>query len=200
MTVAVVGAGLISAGMAAHSQMDEGEAADAQARRNAAIVEANAKRAAEQKREDAWMARAGAADAVQRGEAATVAPNIQAAHLQSEQRVAGAASGVDVGSGSLVSTMVGSQQMAELDILTTRNNAAREAWGYGQEARSLDTEAKNIEISAKETAENLRKGGEAARAAANTQAFSTFLGGAMTAGTKAYGSYSRYGSATTKGW
>lgn len=61
-----------------------------------------------------------------------------------------AASGVDVNSGSAVDTRASASELGELDALTIRSNAAREAYGYTQQARSheaqstLDTyEAKN---------------------------------------------------------
>lgn len=61
-----------------------------------------------------------------------------------------AASGVDVNSGSAVDVRASSTELGMLDALTVRSNAAREAYGYKQQATSqeeqstLDTfEAKN---------------------------------------------------------
>src|SRR5512138_814564 len=46
------------------------------------------------------------------------------------QRTQFAASGVDVGYGSAVDTQADAATLGELDALTIRQNAAREAWGY----------------------------------------------------------------------
>lgn len=47
-----------------------------------------------------------------------------------EQRAGQAASNVDVGYGSAVDVQADTAFLGELDAMTIRNNAAREAWGY----------------------------------------------------------------------
>lgn len=54
--------------------------------------------------------------------------------LIGSQRAGFAAQGVDVGSGSAVDVQADAAYLGELDALTIRNNAAREAWGYEVEA------------------------------------------------------------------
>ena len=59
--------------------------------------------------------------------------------LQSEQQIATgrtstAAQNVDVSSGSAAAVRASQQLVGEVDALTIRNNAAREAWGYDVEA------------------------------------------------------------------
>jgi len=50
------------------------------------------------------------------------------------QRAGFAASNIDVGYGSAVDVQADAAFLGELDALTLRNNAAREAWGYRVEA------------------------------------------------------------------
>lgn len=51
------------------------------------------------------------------------------------------AAGVDVNSGSAVDTRASATELGELDALTVRSNAAREAYGYTQQARSHEEQA-----------------------------------------------------------
>ena len=53
------------------------------------------------------------------------------------QRTGIAAAGVDVGFGSAVDVQADAAFLGELDALTIRTNAAREAWGYKVEAEDL---------------------------------------------------------------
>lgn len=67
--------------------------------------------------------------------------------LIGSQRSAIAASNVDVGFGSAVDTQADAAMLGELDALTVRTNAAREAWGYNVQAQDL---RKRAEIARKE--------------------------------------------------
>lgn len=65
-----------------------------------------------------------------------------------------AASGVDVNSGSALDTRVSAQDIGELDAMTIRSNATKEAYGYKVQSENdenqanLDTyESKNAELS-----------------------------------------------------
>lgn len=51
------------------------------------------------------------------------------------QRVAQAASGVDVNSGSTVEAQADSAGLGEVDAMTARQNAQREAWAYRNQAQ-----------------------------------------------------------------
>lgn len=57
------------------------------------------------------------------------------------QRAAFAAGNVDVGFGSAVEVQSDAAFLGELDALTIRTNAAREAWGYKVQAEDLHTRA-----------------------------------------------------------
>lgn len=67
--------------------------------------------------------------------------------LIGEQRAGFAASNIDVGYGSAVDTQADTAMLGELDALTIRTNAAREAWGHRVEATDL---RKRAEIARKE--------------------------------------------------
>ena len=78
--------------------------------------------------------------------------------LIGSQRVGFAAQNVDVGVGSPVDVVADAAFLGELDALTIRTNAAREAWGYRVQA------------------ENFRRGGTNAQTASRFGAASTLLG------------------------
>jgi hypothetical protein len=58
------------------------------------------------------------------------------------QRAAYAAQGIDLSSGSVGDVAADTALMGELDALTIRNNAMREAWGYKVEAAQTRDKAK----------------------------------------------------------
>jgi hypothetical protein len=81
------------------------------------------------------------------------------------QRVALAAQGIDIGSGSALDVVQETEAMseidqfevqrtAELDALTTKNNAWREAWGLKTQASNYESEARFALSSAKNKARN----------------------------------------------
>lgn len=85
------------------------------------------------------------------------------------QRAGFAGQNVDVGSGSAVDVQADAAYLGELDALTTRNNAMREAWGYRVEAQ------------------NYRMGGQQAQSASRWNAAGTVLGGATSLYAARYG-------------
>lgn len=76
-----------------------------------------------------------------------------------------AASGIDVNSGSAVDVRSSAAELGELDALTVRSNAAREAYGYQQQASSHDQQSSLDTFEAKNDA-----------TAGAINASSTFLG------------------------
>lgn len=124
MTALTLGAAVVGTGMNVFGQLKQGKAArdagESQAQReeyNAGVAEMQAK------------------DAIARG-------HEQEGHLRSQvrqviggQRAALAAQGVDVGMGSALDVQADSARSGELDALTLRNNAKREAWGFQVEAQ-----------------------------------------------------------------
>lgn len=71
-----------------------------------------------------------AADAIARGETDAQNAGIQAAQLKGTQKAAFAGQGVDVSTGSAADLIAETDKMSMLDILTIKNNAAKEAFGY----------------------------------------------------------------------
>lgn len=105
------------------------------------------------------------------------------------QRAAYAAQGIDVASGSSVEVQADTAKQGELDALTIRTNAAREAWGYRVQAKGLQLKAEhtrklgklqsdNTRFVARKTAENYLAGGNYSASAANWGAATTIATGA----------------------
>lgn len=73
-------------------------------------------------------------DAIARGDIAADRQRTNTKRLIGAQRAAWAASGADVNSGNAVDVQSDTASMGELDALTIKYNAAREAWGYRNQA------------------------------------------------------------------
>jgi hypothetical protein len=95
-------------------------------------------------RENAYLARLAASDVERRAGQDAGRARTAGTQVIAEQRAAFGASGVDGSSGSPLALMADSRLMSELDALTIRNNAAREAWGLRTQARQLATRARQI--------------------------------------------------------
>ena len=115
-----------------------------------------------------------AADALSRGNVEESQARGDTRRLMGSQRAALAAQGIDIGDGSAGDILDESNALGELDALTIRNNARREAWGYQVQAWDLRTQGRNA-----------RDAGKAARSGARLQAGVTLLGGAA----DIYGAY-----------
>lgn len=76
-----------------------------------------------------------ATDAIQRGENDSLKQRAIAKRAIGRQRAALAASGMDINSGTASDIQDETHALGELDALTIRNNAAREAWGYRVQAK-----------------------------------------------------------------
>lgn len=83
---------------------------------------------------NAEMQRRAADDALQRGAISAAEHREKVRSLVAKQEAAGAAGGLDTGSGSMLKTMVDTAGMGELDALRIQNNAQREASGLQAEA------------------------------------------------------------------
>lgn len=108
-----------------------------------------------------------------------------------QQRAAAAGANIDVGFGSALDVQADAAYLGELDALTIRTNAAREAWGYKVQGQDLRRRA---EITRKEGV-NAVAAGNAQASAANWQIAGTIATGAGDAGLLAqrygFGSSSR---------
>lgn len=133
---------LASAGLGAYGQIQQGQAKASSDRFNAALDRNNAQIA----RENAE--RAGQAGEAQAG-ISEMKTRAQVGAIKANQ----AAGGVDVNTGSAVDVRSSAAALGELDAISIRSNAAREAYGYQQNSRSFEqqanlgeSEAKNADI------------------------------------------------------
>lgn len=90
-------------------------------------------------RTNAGLAELQAQDALARGAVAERQSRQNTRDLTGAQRVGYASQGVDVNSGSALSVQADTAAIGELDALTIRNNAAREAFGYRVDAENSRT-------------------------------------------------------------
>lgn len=121
----------IAAGATMLGSLISGAGQAQQGQQQAAIAERNAQ-----------LAEAQATDAQQRGGREAGLLRMRASRLTGAQKAAYANSGVDVSSGSPLEAMADTRMMSELDVLTARNNAARQAWGYRVEAQNYREQAR----------------------------------------------------------
>jgi hypothetical protein len=127
-------------------KMSADASADAQ-RRNAIISEEAASQALEKGAEDAGRIQ------------------MQGEGLKGAQRAGYGASGADVNLGSAARTQEDTAGLTELDKMTVRTNAQREAWGLEKQAQNMRSNA-----DATETAGWLALGGDIIGAGANAAA------------------------------
>lgn len=79
--------------------------------------------------------------AVQNGAIAEQNQRLKTASIAGDQRAALAANGVDLGTGSATEVLATTKYMGERDALTIRDNAARQAWAYKNQAAGYGAEA-----------------------------------------------------------
>lgn len=84
-----------------------------------------------------WQAR----DAITRGQKAEQAQRLKTAQLKSSQRASFAARGVSLAEGSAANILQDTDFMGNVDALTIRDNAAREAWGHRVQAGNYAADA-----------------------------------------------------------
>lgn len=116
-------------------------------------------------------------DAIARGQQEESIHRQDVKRLIGSQRAAWGASGADVNSGNAVDVQADSAKFGELDALTIRMNAAREAWGY------------------KVAAQDSRTRGQMARHQGNQKATETIISAAGSYASNRYG----FGSTAKKG-
>lgn len=79
--------------------------------------------------------------AIQNGVVAEQNQQLKTAGMMGDQRAALAANGVDLGTGSATEILATTKSMGERDALTIRDNAARQAWAYKNQAMGYAAEA-----------------------------------------------------------
>lgn len=100
------------------------------ASRKAAALREQAAYSREMTEVNRQLAEVNAQDAIRRGDRAASQVYRNARKTMGAQRVAAAVQGIDVNSGSAAELQGETQFLSELDMLTAKNNAWREAWGY----------------------------------------------------------------------
>jgi hypothetical protein len=105
--------------LGAAGQIQQGQAQAAASNYNAQVAEMNA-----------TLADRKARDALERGQLEEQNKRMEVAQLQGRQKAAMAANGVDLTFGSPLDTIVDTAVLGELDALTVRRNANREAYDY----------------------------------------------------------------------
>lgn len=136
---------------------------------------------------NANVAKLQAQDAIERGAEEESAFRSQVRGAIGAQRAGIAAGNTDVGFGSAVDVQADAAFLGELDSLTIRTNAAREAWGYNVQAEDL---RKRAEITRKEGVYLERAAvtqGNAARSASRFNVAGDVLGGGASLFSMAYG-------------
>ena len=79
--------------------------------------------------------------AVTNGQVQEQAQQLKTAAMTGDQRAAMAANGVDLGTGSATEVLATTEFMGKRDALTIRDNAARQAWAYQNQAQGYGAEA-----------------------------------------------------------
>jgi hypothetical protein len=158
-------ASTVIGGAAALQQADSSAKAS---RYNAQVAEMNA-----------VLSQRRAKDASERGAKAEQQKRMEIAALQGRQRAAMAANGVDVNYGSALDTLIDTAYLGELDALTIRRNAAREAYDFEVDA-----------VNGRADAGLSRANADSAMAGGYLNAAGTVLGGASSA-YRGYRDYNR---------
>jgi hypothetical protein len=123
MAVVAAVASIAVSTLSAVGQLKQAQAARKQGNYVGAIEDQNAKFSEMQ-----------ADDAIARGYEAAFKRRIETNQLAGTSRAAMAAQGIDVNTGSALDIQENNQRIGELDMVTIKNNAARQAWGYQVEA------------------------------------------------------------------
>lgn len=95
-----------------------------------------------------------AEDAIKRGDKEAIQLKKQAKKLIGSQRVALAAQGIDIESGSALEVQEDTAALAADDVMTIKNNAWKEAWGYRVQAFDFRNRGEFAKLSAKNKARN----------------------------------------------
>jgi hypothetical protein len=126
---------------------------------------------------NAELAELQAQDAIARGREAELKHRGDVRRLVGAQRTRYAAQGVDLASESVGDVIGNTEMLGELDALTIRQNAMREAWGYRVDASNSRNQGRLALMAGRNQANSMRM-----------QSYSTLLSGAA----QTYDIYSRF--------
>lgn len=105
---------------------------------------------------NADLAELQAADAIARGHESELRSRRGSRQLIGSQRAALAAQGISLDTGSPLDVVENDAALGELDALTIRNNAKREAWGFQTQATQYRSQGEMARTSGRNTAKALR--------------------------------------------
>lgn len=165
--------------VAAYQQHQQGEAAAAAGEHQQQAANSQA----DLQDYNAQIADLQAKDATARGALAESNYRSEVRGVIGQQRTLIAANNIDVSFGSAVDVQADAAYLGELDALTIRTNAAREAWGYQVQATDLRRRGRI----ARDEGVYLEAAGQQNRVTANWQAASTVLGGTSSLLSQRYG-------------
>lgn len=171
-TLAIVS--LIGTGISAYSQYKAGKKAEEAAKATGVHQKEASESQAQLADYNASVADLQAQDAVARGAEEESKFRTQVRGAIGAQRAGFAAGNIDVGYGSAVDVQADAAYLGELDALTIRTNAKREAWGFNVQGEDLRRRA---QIARKEGV-YLESAGNAYRSGGGLAATGTILGGA----------------------
>jgi hypothetical protein len=164
-------AGIAGAGISAYGAYEGAQANAASAAYQSQVAKNNA-----------LIANQNAAWAAQAGSAKEAAQGMKNAAAVGSLKAKQAASGIDVNSGSSANVAAAASELGELDLMTTRSNAARDVYGYEVQSTS-DTAQSQLLQSQSQNYSNM----------APLSALGTFLSGASSVGGKYAGWNSNFG-------
>lgn len=134
---------LVGAAVAAYATYSQGQQQSKIASANANIASQNAA-----------INNQNAIVAENQGAAAGAAQELKARQANSTLRASAGSNGLDVNSGTVGALQDQNTSMGEFNALTSRNNAAREAWGYQVQATNSTNQANIDQFSSKSDAMN----------------------------------------------
>ena len=146
---------LVSTGISAYGAIQQGKAASAAAKYNAAVANMNAK-----------IADRAAKDELERGARDEQRKRIEVAAIAGQQKAGMAAAGLDITFGTPLEMLVDTAYAGEMDALTIRTNANRAAYNREVEATNMRAQANLYEFE-----------GKSARSGAMLSAIGTIAGG-----------------------
>lgn len=91
---------------------------------------------------NARLAGVNAEDALARGNEQASRMRSKGKSIEASQRAALAAQGISVEDGSAAETLAQTKMFSELDVMTIKNNAWREAWGYKNQAIEYESRSR----------------------------------------------------------
>lgn len=174
---------LIGMGVGMYSQFRSGQKAASAAEEQGKAQRQASESQAELAEWNADVATLQQQDAVARGAEEEARFRTGVRQLIGSQRADFAANNVDVGFGSAVDVQADAAFLGELDALTIRTNAAREAWGYEVQGEDLRRRA----AVARREGQYYEAAGREAASAARWQTGSTLLSGGSSLLMQTYG-------------